>query len=290
MAGRQVIAPALRSIGRSEPIESLRPLSGGCIHQATLVTLRGGDTLVVKCGREAAPLFHEEALGLNALAATRTIPVPQPLGVWEDGDAAALLMTYVPPAPATERSWRRLGEELAALHQSPAGERYGFHIDNHLGLTPQPNAWCDDWVEFNRRHRLGFQIERADAAGLLLANEVVELRHLLDRLDHLLPRRPRPALLHGDLWSGNALPTLDERVAVIDPAPSVGDGWADIAMMRLFGGFPHACLDAYAQCVDDHEDVDTRIAVYQLYHLLNHLNLFGRGYAGQVMEIVRRLR
>jgi len=109
----------------------------------------------------------------------------------------------------------------------------------------------------------------------------------------MIPDRPKPAWLHGDLWSGNALPTTDadgsSRIAVIDPAAYIGDGWADIAMMRLFGGFPAACFHAYEQCVDDDDRIEKRIAVYQLYHVLNHLNLFGRGYAGQALAIADRL-
>jgi fructosamine-3-kinase len=190
---------------------------------------------------------------------------------------------------------RRRGAELAALHActDPRGRGYGFDGENHIGTTPQPNSWCADWVEFNAVHRLGHQLRLARDGGSLLAGEAQSFERVIDRLDSLLPRHPRPGLLHGDLWSGNALPTsggaAGGRVALIDPACSFGDGWADIAMMRLFGGFPPACFEAYAAANPDRDGLEERLAVYQLYHLLNHVNIFGRGYAAQALALAARL-
>ncbi len=273
-------------------IVRITPLSGGCIHHASRVELSDGTTIVAKVGAGAAAIFREESAGLAALAATETVLVPRLLALDVDQEPAVLLMEFIPPAPATDRAWRRLGEDLAALHACDAGNRYGFDSDNHLGSTAQPNRWMDDWVEFNRIHRLGHQRTLAALRGLLTSRELQSLDALIDRLDQFLPRHPKPALLHGDLWSGNALPTVNDRIAVIDPAVSVGDGWADIAMMQLFGGFPLSTFDAYSRAATGGapDNLDARIAIYQLYHLLNHINIFGRGYAHQAMEIVRRLR
>ncbi len=272
----------------------MRDLSGGCIHQVSHVTLSGGVQVVAKTNRaDHLPMFEEEAAGLRALAATGVVLVPEPLAVTGSGPTAVLLMTALHPQPPSSESWRRFGGELAALHASPApGSDYGFDTDNHLGTTPQPNRWCDDWVRFNTDHRLGHQLAMATSRRLLHADEARRVERVLGRLDELIPRRPRPALLHGDLWSGNALPAIGDdgaRVAVIDPACSYGDGWADIAMMKLFGGFPQDCFDAYAAAVDDREDLEQRIAVYQLYHVLNHVNLFGRGYIQQAIGLARSL-
>jgi len=278
-----------RAFEAREHVRSIAPLSGGCIHHASRVELASGRTIVAKVASGAKQLFDEELRGLGTILATGAIPAPEPIGVAELDGTSVLLMSYVKPAPATPRAWQRLGEDLAALHRADSGKRYGFDADNFLGSTLQPNGWMDDWVEFNRVRRLGHQVALASSKGLLHASEQRELEKLMERLDEFLPRRPKPALLHGDLWSGNALPAVGERIAVIDPAVSIGDGWADIAMMRLFGGFDQATFEAYGEAIDDKEKVEARIAIYQLYHVLNHVNLFGRGYAGQALGIVRGL-
>lgn len=272
-----------------------RDLSGGCIHQVVRIDLADGIQLVAKINSgNMIALFEEEAVSLRMLSETNTVIAPEPLGVMNCDDQAVLLMSAIVPGHATDESWKMFGRELVSLHAVDAGGRYGFDMDNHIGLTPQPNTWCDDWVEFNATYRLGFQVRLARDGGKLNTTESRPVDEIIQRLDHLIPRRPKPALLHGDLWSGNALPTIDEhgrtRIAVIDPATYVGDGWADIAMMKLFGGFAPSCFETYTDASDDREQLESRIDVYQLYHVLNHLNLFGRGYLRQVMELVARLQ
>lgn len=293
MTGSAAVERALADAGLPSSVRNVRELSGGCIHRVCEITLGDGTNVIAKMNRaDQVALFEEEAAALKALEETGTVLVPRPLGVGAYAGAAVLLITALAPgAPgrATDAAWRRFGEELAALHAADAGQRYGFHIDNHLGSTYQPNTFCDDWVVFNARYRLGFQVELSQQNSLLTKEEARRLETLIDRLDEFIPDAPRPSLLHGDLWSGNALPTTDERgesrIAVIDPASYIGDGWADIAMMKLFGGFSPSCFDAYARAVDDHDRLEQRVAVYQLYHVLNHVNIFGRGYAGQAMGL-----
>jgi fructosamine-3-kinase len=264
------------------------------------VVLGDGSALVAKTNTsDRKSIFDEEAHCLRSLADTRTVVVPQPLICIEHEGIAVLLMTKVDEPgsrSSSKASMRQFGEDLAALHAVSAGDRFGFDQHNHLGSTPQPNTWCDDWVEFNAMHRLGFQVERASKAGLLSNNERFRFDQLILKLDQFIPRKPKASLLHGDLWSGNALPTSVRRngesvltCAVIDPACSIGDGWADIAMMKLFGGFDPTCFDAYTNNIDDRESLEERIAVYQLYHLLNHVNIFGQGYVAQAMNLVRQL-
>jgi len=284
------IAAALAQAGLPARIESRRALSGGCILGAERLTLAGGVQVAVKSASgPVCALLAGEAAGLEALHRAATLAVPEPLGLGETGEAAALVMRYVEPGDPARAQGAAFGHDLARLHAADAGRRYGFHMDNHLGATVQPNAWCDDWVTFTAERRLGHQAALARASGALEPDTIARIERLCERLDRFLPRHPKPALLHGDLWAGNALPGADGRVAVVDPAAHVGDGWADVAMMRLFGGFPASCLDAYAEAVHDHEGAADRIAVYQLYHVLNHVNLFGGGYAGQAAALLRRL-
>ena len=293
----QTLHAALRAAGRDGDIESVCDLSGGCIHRVVEITLADCSRLVAKINAaDRKPLFDEELQGLQALAATKTVLTPVPLASLVEGSHAILLMSRIePPAPSRDRHVmaEQFGRELAALHLVDVGERYGFSAANHIGSTFQPNHWCEDWVQFNREHRLGFQLRLARDAGKLKASEARRIEAVIEALDRFLPVRPKPALLHGDLWSGNALPAQHSdgtsTLAVIDPACSIGDGWADIAMMKLFGGFDEACFAAYVAANGNQASSPERIAVYQLYHVLNHVNLFGRGYAPQAMSLASEL-
>jgi fructosamine-3-kinase len=272
------------------------------------VELQDGRRFAAKINRAAAlPLFQEEQAALNALAATKTVIVPQPLAVMTRGDVAVLLMTFIELPASRSRTdsaamWRNFGGDLAALHMAhlPAELKhgYGFRVDNHIGSSPQHNGWMNDWVAFNQQRRLVPQVAMALERGLLNAGEAAKIERVINGLDCVLPQNPRPSLLHGDLWSGNALPAESRSVprrttcAIIDPASYVGDALADIAMMRLFGGFDSACFDAWAQAmrIDLHDaNVTRQIRVHQLYHVLNHVNIFGRGYAGQALTLAGEL-
>ena len=286
------IVAALRAAGLCDEVSTSEPLTGGCIHQVKRLTLADGQRVVAKdTTADSAALLQEEAASLEALAATRTVLTPMPFGVFIEHGAAVFLMEFLEPAAPSEQTWRDFGEDLAALHAARVGEPYGFSTDNHLGSTLQPNAWCDDWVAFNAESRLGHQLRLLQR--VLSSDERKTIQRVIDQVATFIPARPRPSLLHGDLWSGNSMGAVSgagkARIAVIDPACSIGDGWADIAMMKLFGGFPQACYDAYAGAVDDHDRIESRIAVYQLYHVLNHVTIFGRGYAGQAMSLARTL-
>ncbi len=291
------IEHALREAGIDGRVATMSPLTGGCIHRVDEITLDDGTTLVVKSNTlDHLGLFEEEEASLRVLERTGTVLVPAPLAVVGRGGVAVLLMRAVRSGRGTPEAWQRLGRDLAALHldnpdPQPAG--YGFSVDNHLGTTHQPNAWCDDWARFNAENRLGHQLELARRRDRLRSSEAAGVQRVIAKLGMLIPAAPKPALIHGDLWSGNAIAAIDERgaerIALIDPACSIGDGWADIAMMRLFGGFPPDCFTAYASMIDDHDRLESRIAVYQLYHVLNHVNLFGRGYVEKAMGLVNGL-
>jgi fructosamine-3-kinase len=168
---------------------------------------------------------------------------------------------------------------LANAHRRP-GPRFGWSRDNYIGSTPQANAWCDDWAEFWRDRRLRPQLELAASKGFDV--EMPSL-HLLEN------HEPQPSLLHGDLWSGNAGFTAQGPV-VFDPAVYYGDREADLAMTELFGGFPREFYDAYRKEWPVDEGYARRKHLYNLYHLLNHLNLFGAGYLGRVRQTLGLLR
>ncbi len=292
MRSDHAIQTALKHAGLSTEITHQRVLSGGATQQVIKLTLSDGSSLVAKlaCGTEAERI-SAEADGLQALRKHGHLLVPEH-NLTEDGTHACLLMDHMSPASgATNHDWSRFAAELADHHQAPTGKRCGWGRDNFIGATTQPNGWCDDWVEFNAEHRLGHQLRLAKErhADRTITDPV---ERVIEQLADYIPRRPHPALLHGDLWSGNVLPTVhrtESRIAVIDPAVSIGDAWADIAMLKLFGGPPSIFFDTYEQRCADREQVPQRILVYQLYHMLNHLNLFGGGYEGSVSGIAQRL-
>ncbi|HEV3008143.1 MAG TPA: fructosamine kinase family protein [Burkholderiales bacterium] len=245
-------------------IESAEAVSGGCIHECYRVTIAGARCFLKVNDERYAEAFAAEAEGLAALrnAGLRT---PQPL---EHGQAY-LLLEYLELKATGD--FVALGRMLAQAHRKP-GPRFGWQRDNYIGSTPQQNGWCDDWVEFWRERRMRPQIELARSKGF--AVEMPALRILENH-------KPQPSLLHGDLWSGNAGFTAEGPV-VFDPAVYYGDREADLAMTELFGGFPREFYRAYNQVLPLDSGYEKRKHLYNLYHLLNHLNLFGGGYLGQV--------
>lgn len=294
MSEQTIVHRALLAVNMTSGTKSITSLSGGCIHDVRRIDLHDGRTIVAKCAHdhlgtrqlrsEHVSLGYLESLGLDEVV------IPRLLGFHQESAGAVLLMDWLEIGPATENSWRRLGEGIASMHAIDVGPRFGFPEDNFIGGTPQINTWSDDWIHFNRSSRLTPQIRMASDHGRIDSAEVHLLNQVIDRLDDWLPPNPRPSLLHGDLWSGNVVHLQSGQVAIIDPACSIGDGWADIAMLQLFGGIPHSCLESYASSIGQSlEDMLPRLDIYQMYHLLNHVNLFGRSYVDQLMKTVRRL-
>jgi fructosamine-3-kinase len=227
--------------------------------------------------------LEAEVDGLAALRATRTVRVPDVVALDERG----LALERLELRPLDARSGAALGVALAALHRAPAGERFGWASDNYIGATPQHNAWCAAWHEFFREQRLRPQLQLAAANGYPLQREGEKL---LTRIDALLSGHdPKPSLLHGDLWGGNAGALPDGTPVIFDPAVYVGDREADLAMTELFGGFPAGFLAAYRDAYPLDEGYALRRELYNLYHLLNHLNLFGEGYRARCERTIARL-
>lgn len=278
--------------GARSPVARRRGAGGGCINNAEAVTLEDGRWYFVKSNADPLPrLFECEAEGLEALAAVGAIRVPQPMGV--GGGAAGvppfLVMEHIETGASGPRFQEELGRQFAELHRRSAGGRFGFSHDNYIGATPQPNTWEDDWVTFWREHRLGHQLRLARSRGLCDASMARLGDRLLGRLDELIADPDEPAcLLHGDLWGGNYLCDAEGRPVLIDPAAYHGRREADLAMTQLFGGFTAAFYRAYEEVWPLAPGSEARLDIYRLYHLLNHLNLFGGGYASGCVAIMRR--
>ena len=279
-------------------------VGGGCIHSAWCLHLADGRRLFAKTNHAAAlPLLEAEAEGLAALAAAAgddgpLIPAPLALGV--AGEQAVLVLSWLELGPgrsAGGAGWQRLGAALARLHRRSLslacgegdrpGHAFGWPQANFIGSGPQPNGWDADWGRFFVQRRLAPQLERL--ARALAALWSGPSRCWSGRGSRLAEHRPEPALVHGDLWSGNAALTADGRGAIFDPAVYRGDREVDLAMARLFGGFPAAFFSGYEQEWPLPADHRRRIALYNLYHLLNHANLFGGSYRLQCQARIDRL-
>lgn len=295
MHTESIIAESVLHALPDERVRAVHPGQGDTGQSVLPFSTHAGNRYIAKLVPESdASRLESEADGLDALRAHGHLLVPTSYPVARVQGCAVLIMAYMEPSrSATDAEWSRFGAELAQHHSDSRRDRYGWHADNFIGATPQVNSWCDDWVEFNAVNRLGYQLGRARDSGVISRGEASRIDQLIARLDRFIPNRPRSSLLHGDLWSGNVLPTANEnrtRIGVIDPAVYVGDGWADIAMLRLFGSPPGSFEAAYVAGISDQDQIPERIAVYQLYHMLNHLNLFGSSYLGSVMRLVSFLR
>lgn len=241
-----------------------------------------------KTGPESAlDMFEAEADGLNALRAAAEVRVPEVIDVGVINGQAYIDIEKLALEPTTRVIERRFGEQLANLHRH-TGDQYGWFRDNTIGLTPQHNAHSSDWIEFFRRHRLGFQVELAVSNGY-----GADVAALGERLSAKLPQffagyTPQASLLHGDLWGGNWGAVAGEPV-MFDPAVYYGDRETDIAMTMVFGGFGRAFYEAYGSSWPMAAGHEQRLKLYQLYHILNHLNLFGRSYLGRAIDLMKWL-
>jgi protein-ribulosamine 3-kinase len=272
--------------GKPGAATPLGEVGGGCINRAMRVG-HGERTYFVKFNDAAhADMFEAEARGLRELRDARSLRVPEPLCWGIDSGSAWLVLEDLALGGSGDPT--ALGEGLAAMHRVTR-DRFGWVRDNTIGSTAQINTPEADWVTFWREHRLRFQLELAARHGY-----GGQLRERGERLLEELPPlfatyTPQASLLHGDLWSGNYAWTRDGEPVIFDPAVYYGDREADLAMTELFGGFDRRFYAAYREAYPLDEGYAVRKTLYNLYHVLNHLNLFGGGYHSQAQGMVDRL-
>jgi len=281
-----------RNTGRSFAPAPAAEVAGGSVHRCVRWASDSGDAFVKLAAADSLAALEAEAAGLQALAEADALRVPAVLAVGHAEGHALLALEWLDLGTATDHDGAlqaQLGERLAMQHRVTA-PRFGWHRDNTIGATPQSNAWDDDWVRFFRERRLGFQLDLAAANGL--EPRVVERgRDLGERCGAFFSsHRPVPSLLHGDLWGGNwGVVSGVREPAIFDPAVYYGDRETDIAMTRLFGGFGPRFYAAYQAAWPLDQAAGTRRTLYNLYHVLNHFNLFGGGYGRQAAGMIDRL-
>lgn len=278
--------------GSSVSVKDRFPVSGGDINDAYRLELSDGSSIFMKANRPGnIDFFRCEVTGLNAIKSTDTIKTPDVLCIGEDAGCSFLLMTFLDRGNKRRDFYEIFGLKLADMHKAPtesfiSGGRFGFSSDNYIGAGHQINTAADSFVDFFRDYRLRPQFERAFAYFSNAEKNNIDV--FLSNLDKYLCEPEYPSLLHGDLWGGNYIVGNDGSAWLIDPAAYVGHHEADIAMTELFGGFTEAFYDAYWSSMGGQQDYNDRKPIYNLYHLLNHLNLFGGGYLSSVRSILKR--
>jgi fructosamine-3-kinase len=275
--------------GRNACIRDSRSVAGGSINDSRIVILQDDREYYVKSHVRAADypgMFQAEYEALVLIAAAAVIRVPVPVACAED----FIVMEVIRQGERRHDWCEMMGRQLALLHQKTQHEKYGFDRANYLGTTQQINSWSENWLDFWREQRLGWQLQLY-SRKTMADDPLLEMGDLLlARMEDFLGEINEPAvLLHGDLWSGNAAADETGTPVIFDPACYFGHREAELGMMRLFGGFGPVCEAAYAEVWPLQAGSEERICLYRLYHELNHLNLFGRSYYQTCVNTIKSL-
>jgi len=272
--------------GKRFHIDKHQSVTGGCINSAFKVTDDQQSYFIKTNNAVYAAMFEAEAEALREMASSRTVRVPEPVCYGEFGSQCYVVMEYLELGGRADMA--AFGRQFAVMHRVCA-DSFGWRIDNTIGSTPQPNNPTDSWIEFWREQRLGFQLQTA--AGNGYGGELQRLgeRLLADMPVLFINHDPQASMLHGDLWSGNYGALRDGTPVIFDPAFYYGDREADLAMTSLFGGFGVQFYSAYNEAWPLDDGYEVRKTFYNIYHIINHLNLFGGGYHGQAISMIQRV-
>jgi len=272
--------------GQEKTLEGIRFTSGGCINNAVMLQTRQGPFFIKWNEGHHADMFEKEFRALQLLRKVGALRVPQPLVHGQIGPRYFLLMEYLESRYPQQNYWQNLGQGLALLHGHTAPQ-FGLDHNNYMGRLPQTNTANKEWVPFFIEQRLEVQL------GLALYNEVVnaefaeQYRALYPKLPDLLPAE-QPAMLHGDLWSGNQMPGPEGEPCLFDPALYYGHREAELAMTKLFGGFEPEFYRAYNDTFPLDPGHEERYHIYNIYPLMVHVNLFGTSYLSGVQRVLKR--
>ncbi len=263
-----------------------RSVGGGCINSGYRLA-EGDRAYFVKLNQASQiAMFEAEAAGLQEMYDTHTIRVPQPICYGTEGTIGYLVLEWIDLGRGNGQSWEAMGRQLAAMHRTISPHGFGWQRNNTIGSTPQPNPWTPNWTEFWLEHRIGFQLKLANRRGGSFPRQA----QLLAAIPELLANhQPEPSLVHGDLWSGNGAISHAGEPVIFDPATYYGDREVDLAMTELFGGFPPEFYRGYNHAFPLDQGYQRRKTLYNLYHILNHFNLFGGGYDSQANRMIDQL-
>jgi fructosamine-3-kinase len=300
----KIAAHISETTGETFSLDNRHSVSGGCINQGYYISSSSRAYFAKINQASQIAMFEAEALGLQQMRATQTIRVPEPICWGTEGNSAYIVLEWLDlGSRGGERPWEEMGRKLAAMHKytppNPpllrGGEErnstllrgvFGWDINNTIGSTVQINNWTANWAEFWAEHRIGYQLQLARRRG----GHFPQGERLLEVIPELLAgHEPQPSLVHGDLWGGNAGVTSAGEPVIYDPAAYFGDREVDLAMTELFGGFPAAFYRGYSQVWPLDSGYEKRQTLYNLYHILNHFNLFGGSYDSQANQMINRI-
>ena len=282
---REITHQISSAAGISLDPEKHQTISGGCINTCFLLGRVGQQVFIKLNLREYQHMFIAESEGLASMAQSGAIEIPAPLCVGISGEYTYIAMQFIEFGHAREGSYRNFGHALAAMHRYQ-GSQYGSPIDNTIGLTAQINTPSNNWFDFWRRHRLEFQLKLAqdNRAPAALIDDGMQLA---EKFHQLFAHTPPASCLHGDLWQGNWSFNKQGKPVLFDPAHYFGDRETDLARTSLFGGAPESFYHAYNESYPLETGYPVREKLYNIYHVLNHYNLFGGGYASQAHNMIQ---
>ena len=283
---KEIAAAISKATGTSFTITDTRSVSGGCINQGYRVIGNNNSYFVKLNQASQVQMFQAEALGLTQMYETSTITIPRQTCWGVAGNSSYIVLEWLNLGRGNSNSWLKMGRQLAQMHRQGIADRFGWEIDNTIGSTPQINTWMDNWADFFAEQRIGYQLRLANRKGGNFSNPDKIIETVREKLAN---RQPIASIVHGDLWSGNADITVEGNPTTFDPATYYGDREVDIAMTELFGGFPPAFYQGYNQQWQLDSGYERRKSIYNLYHIINHFNLFGGGYGSQAKRIIQQL-
>ncbi|MEG4070090.1 fructosamine kinase family protein [Microcoleus sp. Pol11C2] len=300
----KIAAHICETTGETFSLDHRRSVSGGCINQGYYISSSCSAYFAKINQASQVAMFEAEARGLQQMGETQTIRVPEPICWGTEGNSAYIVLEWLDlGSRGGDRAWEEMGRELAEMHKytprNPPLLRgrkelnsglwrgvFGWDINNTIGSTIQINNWTANWAEFWAEHRIGYQLKLARRRG----GHFPQGERLLEMIPELLAGyEPQPSLVHGDLWGGNAGVTSAGEPVIFDPAAYFGDREVDIAMTELFGGFPGQFYRGYNQVWPLDSGYEERKTLYNLYHILNHFNLFGGSYESQANQMINRI-
>ena len=289
MGDQQIFLESIlqKHVGSDARLLSTSFESGGCINNTLRLNTRSGNYFIKWQVGIPSDMFEKEAEGLRRLEKAGNLRIPHVIASGVEDGKHYLLMEFIETTSSGQTDWEDFGRSLALLHRENSSSQYGFDHDNYIGKLPQTNSWMSSWIDFFNEHRLEYQLKLAMENRLVTTDFVSRYRKFYGQLESLLPV-DQPALLHGDLWSGNFMTALDSKACLIDPATYYGHREIELSFTQMFGGFANAFYRSYEDTYPLEPGFSERVPIYNMYPHMVHVNLFGASYLGGVIQVLDR--